>query len=172
MKYKNKLQIILTILVYLTLIQQNYSETKAIYLHTGSKTVDSNKFLGNWYMQTVVVSSSCPFIIPGTTTESTLQIKSLKSINKTIKTIWSGGKWTKTNGKLKLLNDKEAVTERVTNIKTKDKNLWKSILIDHLKYVDKDKIELDSIVLQYKNYKFIGEYRTHSILTKNTETQK
>lgn len=175
MKIKQIILLLIFSLFSLNLIIQSFSPTKAISLPTSSETSNYKRFIGHWSMQTIVVSSNCPFIIPGTTTESTLEIKSQESTNSTrkiIRTIWEGGKWSATNGELKLLNNKEAITERVTNIKTKDKNLWKSILIDHLKYIDKDEIELESIVLQYKNRKFIGEYRTHSILTKNIQRQE
>ena len=175
MNTKNKLLMLSITLLCLNLVIQNFSQTKAIHIPDENEISNYGNFLGDWYMQTIVVSSSCPFIIPGTTTESTLEIRSAQSAapqKKALKTIWAGGKWATTNGELKLLNNKEAITERVTNIRTKDKNLWKSILIDHLKYIDKDEIELDSIVLQYKNSKFIGEYRTHSILTKNLQKTK
>ena len=65
-----------------------------------------------------------------------------------------------------MLNEREAISERVTSFKTNDRNSWKSILIDHLKLTEENTIQSESIVLQYKNGKFIGEYKTFSILTK------
>ena len=142
----------------------------AITLPSNEMIYDVEKFIGSWYMQTVVTSSNCPFVITGTTTESKIEIKPQKKtsgIKKIFKITWIGGKWAKSNGTIKLLNNKEAITERITRIKTKDNNLWKSVLIDHFKFLDLNKMESESIVLQYKNKKFIGEYRTYSILTKN-----
>ena len=134
------------------------------------KTVDTKEgFLGKWSMQTVVTSSNCPYILTGTTTESNLEIKTLpmkrEGVN-FLKALWKGGKWANSSGTIKLLNEKEAISERVTSFKTNDRNNWKSILIDHLKLTENNTIHSESIVLQYKNGQFIGEYKTFSILTK------
>lgn len=127
-------------------------------------------FLGKWSMQTIVTSSNCPYILTGTTTESKLEIKPIpikrKGVN-FLKAFWKGGKWAKSSGTIKLLTKNEAISERVTSFKTNDKNNWKSILIDHLKLTEDNIIHSESIVLQYKNGKFIGEYKTFSILTKS-----
>ena len=135
------------------------------------KIIDTKEgFLGKWNMQTIVTSSNCPYILTGTTTESNLEIKTLQSKKEGVnflKALWKGGKWTNSSGTIKLLNDREAITERVTNFKTTDRNSWKSILIDHLKLTEDNTIHSESIVIQYKNGKFIGEYKTFSILTKS-----
>ena len=121
-------------------------------------------------MQTIVTSSNCPYILTGTTTESNLEIKTLpikrEGVN-FLKALWKGGKWANSSGTIKLLNDREAITERITSFKTNDRNNWKSILIDHLKLTEDNTIHSESIVIQYKNGKFIGEYKTFSILTKS-----
>ncbi len=130
-------------------------------------------FYGKWNMQTIVTSSNCPYILTGTTTESNLEIRPtlFKNLKKNkvnfLKAFWKGGKWSDSNGTIKLLNGNEAISERITNFKTNDRNNWKSILIDHLKLTEDNTIHSESIVLQYKNDKFIGEYKTFSILTKS-----
>ena len=129
-----------------------------------------NKFYGKWYMQTIVTSSNCPYILTGTTTESNLAIKPSfikKHRRNFLKAFWKGGTWTNSSGTIKLLSENEAISERVTSFKTNDRNNWKSILIDHLKLTEDNTIHSESIVLQYKNGKFIGEYKTFSILTKS-----
>lgn len=128
--------------------------------HTGI-----NKFLGKWTMQTIVIDSSCPFVLVGTTTESNLEIEPLDE-KKSLKAFWEGGNWTSSTGTIKLLNKKEAITERVTEFISNDSNNWKAILIDHLKLSDNDTMQSESIVIQYKNGLAVGEYRTISILTK------
>ena len=82
------------------------------------------------------------------------------------KALWKGGKWSTSSGTIKLLNEKEAITERVTEFKTNDKNNWKAILIDHLKLDENNTMHSESIVIQYKNGSSVGEYKTISILTK------
>lgn len=124
-----------------------------------------NKFLGKWNMQTIVIDSSCPFVLVGTTTESNLEIEPLDE-KKSLKAFWEGGNWTSSTGTIKLLNKKEAITERVTEFISNDRNNWKAILIDHLKLSDNDTMQSESIVIQYKNGLAVGEYRTISILTK------
>lgn len=128
-----------------------------------------NKFLGEWNMQTIVTTSSCPYIFVGSTTESKLEIKP-ESDNTSgkylLKALWKGGKWSKSTGTIKLLNDNEAITERITKFKTNDKNNWKAILIDHLKLDENNTMQSESIVIQYKNGLLVGEYKTFSILTK------
>ncbi len=152
------------------LLSNNWQITNAITIPK-EKTVNAKEgFLGNWNMQTIVTSSNCPYILTGTTTESNLEIKSAATKRKEVnflKALWKGGKWTNSSGTIKLLNEREAISERVTNFKTNDKNKWKSILIDHLKLTEDNTIHSESIVLQYKNGKFIGEYKTFSILTKS-----
>ena len=138
----------------------------ALYVKN-TKVSKNNNFLGNWYMQTIVISSDCPYIMKGTTTESKLLIQQDKVRNPNLlKAVWVGGKWSDSKGKIKLLSEKEAITERTTNFKTEDNDTWKSILIDHLKVIEEDTLQSESIVIQYKNGKPVGEYTTFSILTK------
>lgn len=134
------------------------------------KITSSNNFLGKWNMQTIVTKSSCPYILVGSTTESNLEIK--PSIqNKTnkifLKILWKGGKWKKSTGIIKLLNNKEAVSERKTEIVTKDSNKWNVVLIDHYNLEEENIMHSESIVIQYKNGTPVGEYKTQSILTKS-----
>ena len=144
--------------------------TNAINLPIERKVDTKEGFLGKWNMQTIVTSSNCPYILTGTTTESNLEIRPTpiqkKGVN-LLKALWKGGKWANSSGTIKLLNGKEAISERVTSFKTNDRNNWKSILIDHLKLTEDNTIQSESIVLQYKNGRFIGEYKTFSILTKS-----
>ncbi|MBI2996646.1 MAG: hypothetical protein HYY52_08105 [Candidatus Melainabacteria bacterium] len=126
-------------------------------------------FIGKWNMQTVVTNSKCPYVIVGSTTESQLEIKDVinnSPQNISLRALWKGGKWTKSQSLIKLLNEKEAVTERVTKFKTNNNNKWKAILIDHLKLDENNIMHSESIVIQYKNDIFVGEYKTYSILTK------
>lgn len=144
----------------------NYSITANALILTKEREVKVNsEFIGTWNMQTVVTSSNSPYILTGTTTESKLEIKAPIKTNSILTGLWKGGNWTKSIGTIKLLNNKEAITERVTNIKTNG-NSWKSVLIDHLKLTEDNLIQSESIVIQYKNNEFVGEYKTFSILTK------
>ena len=133
-----------------------------------------NEFLGKWSMQTIVTDSNCPYVFVGSTTESNLEIKPVFSPagkQSLFKALWEGGKWSKSSGKIKLLSDKEAITERVTEFIANDKNNWKAILIDHLKLNENNTIHSESIVIQYKNGLEVGQYKTFSILTKSNETE-
>lgn len=138
----------------------NIIKVSAITLPIEQTEINKNKFIGKWDIKTIVIDSNCPYIIVGSTTESNLEIK------QTLKALWSGGKWTDSTTTIKLLNDKEAITERVTGFKTKDKDNWKAILIDHLKLADSNSMESESVVIQYKNGLVVGEYKTFSILTR------
>ena len=159
----------LTILIS-CLVTCNCQITDAITIAKERKVDTKEGFLGKWKIQTIVTSSNCPYILAGTTTESNLEIKSTpiqrEGVN-FLKALWKGGKWANSSGTIKLLSEKEAISERVTSFKTNDRNNWKSILIDHLKLTEENTIHSESIVLQYKNGKFIGEYKTFSILTKS-----
>ena len=148
----------------------NVQITHAITIPKEKQVDTKEEFLGKWNMQIIVTSSNCPYILTGTTTESNLEIKPLPLKKRGVhflKALWKGGKWANSTGTLKLLNEKEAISERITSFKTNDRNNWKSILIDHLKLTEDNTIHSESIVLQYKNGKFIGEYKTFSILTKS-----
>lgn len=152
------------------LLTYNCQITSAITIPKEKKVDIKEGFLGKWDMQTIVTSSNCPYILTGTTTESNLEIKIVPIKRKEmifLKALWKGGKWADSSGTIKLLNEREGISERVTSFKTNDKNDWKSILIDHLKLTEDNTIHSESIVLQYKNGKFIGEYKTFSILTKS-----
>lgn len=141
----------------------------ALYIPKERESFIPNEFFGKWKMQTIVTESGCPYIIVGSTTESNLEIKpTVKTLVKKylLKAFWKGGKWKDSKGFIKILNEKEAITERVTEMKTKDKNTWKAILIDHLHLKDNNQIHSESIVIQYKNNEMVGEYKTFSILTK------
>ena len=152
------------------LLTYNCQITNAITIPKEKRFNTKEEFLGKWNMQTIVTSSNCPYILTGTTTESNLEIKPTpiqrKGVN-LLKALWKGGKWANSNGTIKLLTESEAISERVTSFKTNDRNNWKSILIDHLKLTEDNTIHSESIVMQYKNGKFIGEYKTFSILTKS-----
>lgn len=126
-------------------------------------------FIGKWKMKTIVTFSSCPDVLVGSTTESKLEIKpqvNSKVQNNSIKAFWKGGNWKKSIGTVKLLNEKEAITERVTKIRTSKNENWEAVLIDHLNLEEKDIIHTESIVIQYKNGNIVGEYKTYSILTR------
>ena len=152
------------------LMISNYYLANAITIPKEKQVDTKEGFLGKWTMQTIVTSSNCPYILTGTTTESNLEIKPTpiqrEGLN-ILKAFWRGGKWANSSGTIKLLNKKEGISERVTSFKTNDRNNWKSILIDHLKLTEDNTIHSESIVLQYKNGRFIGEYKTFSILTKS-----
>lgn len=122
-------------------------------------------FVGQWDMKTVVTRSNCSEIIVGSTTESKLIIKK-KSRNNAFEAIWQGGIWSNSSSTLKPLTNKEALTQRVTNLKLNDDDEWKAELIDHLFQEDKSTIYSESLVKQYKNDILIGEYKTFSILKK------
>ena len=141
----------------------------AIYLKKPIQNTYKSEFVGKWKMQTIVTDSKCPYILIGSTTESDLEIKpSLKKkLNSFLyKAFWSGGNWKNSAGTIKFLSNKEAVTERLTQMKTRDNNTWKAILVDHLHLEDGGIIHSESIVTQYKNEIPVGEYKTFSILTK------
>ncbi len=167
----NNLKKIIVCIIFLIsyLLTYNCHLTNAITIPREKQVDTKEGFLGKWNMQTIVTSSNCPYILTGTTTESDLEIKILPmkrdGVN-FLKALWKGGKWADSSGTIKLLNEKEAISERVTSFKTNDRNNWKSILIDHLKLTEDNTIYSESIVLQYKNGEFIGEYKTFSILTK------
>lgn len=135
-----------------------------------------NEFLGSWNMQTIVTNSNCPYIFVGSTTESNLEIKpalntkNTNSKHQILKGLWKGGNWTQSSSTIKLLNEKEAITERITEFKTKDENYWKAVLIDHLQLDENNSMHSESIVIQYKNGLPVGEYKTYSILTKSETT--
>ena len=152
------------------LLAYNCQTTEAITIAKEKRVDTKEGFLGKWNMQTIVTSSNCPYILTGTTTESNLEIKPIaiqrEGVN-FLKALWKGGKWANSSGTIKLLTKNEAISERVTSFKTNDRNNWKSILIDHLQLTEDNTIHSESIVLQYKNGKFIGEYKTFSILTKS-----
>ena len=144
------------------------NNVQAIYLKKPTQDPYKDEFVGKWKMQTIVTDSKCPYILVGSTTESNLEIKlSLqKKLNSFLKVLWRGGNWEESKGTIKFLSDKEAITERLTHMKTRDNNKWKAILIDHFYLKDKDVIHSESIVTQYKNNVPVGEYKTFSILTK------
>ena len=159
-----------SMMLIIYLLTCNCQATNAINIPVERKIEAKEGFLGKWNMQTIVTSSNCPYILTGTTTESNLEIKPTpiqrEGVN-FLKALWKGGKWANSSGTIKLLSKNEAISERVTSFKTNDRNNWKSILIDHLKLTEDNTIHSESIVLQYKNGKFIGEYKTFSILTKS-----
>ena len=153
------------------LLELAFTPTHALSINIPQNDRDnfSQEFLGKWKMQSVVTSSRCPYVIVGSTTESELEITPEINSNRNIllNAIWHGGNWTDCTGNIKFLNKKEAITERVTELKSDDENIWKAILIDHLKLdEDKNKMQSESIVIQYKNGQAVGEYKTYSILTK------
>ncbi len=159
-------------LILLLILTVSFCELKPVFALNVPRTTTTNiepEFYGKWNMQTIVTSSNCPYILTGTTTESNLEIKPAiikKKGIRLLKAFWKGGKWTDSTGTIKFLSKNEAISERITRFKTSDRNSWKSILIDHLKLTEDNTIHSESIVLQYKNGKFIGEYKTFSILTK------
>ena len=165
MDIKFKFLILVLVLLNTTLI----SNARIINLpHEGSLSY-TNSFVGNWDMKTIVVDSNCPYVFVGTTTKSKLKIKLTfvpQIKNFILKGLWFGGNWEKSKSFIKILNKKEAITERVTEYKSKDENNWKAILIDHLKLDEDNVIHSESIVIQYKNGIPVGEYKTFSILTK------
>ncbi len=159
----NKLKQIKICLLLITIISLLFTSTaKAIIIPREENTFNPKHFLGKWDMQTIVTSSKCPYVLVGSTTESNLEIKD-------VRILWKGGNWKTSIGKIKFLNSKEAISERVTEMKTNDKNNWKAILIDHLKLDENNIMHLESIVIQYKNGISVGEYKTLSILTKSEQ---
>lgn len=161
--------IIILFLLFTFLIFNTTSPSIAIFIPKTNELIFKDKFSGKWLMQTIVTDSECPYIFTGSTTESKLEIKPLfinKTNNNLFKVRWQGGKWTSSNSVIKLLNEKEGITERVTKLETNDNNNWKAILIDHLYLDEENNMHSESIVTQYKNGIEVGEYKTFSILTK------
>lgn len=157
------------LLLLISLIYFELSTAHAITLPKERNTRIESRFIGKWKMKTIVTYSSCPDVLVGSTTESKLEIKPQLNPNvekSTIKAFWKGGKWKKSIGTVKLLNEKEAITERITKIKTSNNESWEAVLIDHLNMEEKDLIHTESIVIQYRNGNIVGEYKTYSILTR------
>ena len=152
------------------------SQANALILQPELKSNTQNNInqniFGNWNIQTIVTKSNCPYILVGTTTESSLEIKSdTKEKDKpaVLKALWKGGRWKKSKTTIKMLNDKEAISERITELRTKDNIRWKAILIDHLEFEENDIMHSESIVIQYKNDTLVGDYKTYSYLTKSED---
>ncbi len=167
MLYFKKFIILVLLLSLNNLLTLNTA--KAINIPKEKTNYTTEDFLGKWNMQTVVTSSNCPYVLVGSTTESDLEIKSSpknSSSTSILKALWKGGMWSQSIGEVKLLNKREAITERITEFKTNDNNNWKAILIDHLKLDENNIMHSESIVIQYKNGLSVGEYKTYSILTK------
>jgi hypothetical protein len=167
-----KLSNLLINLISVALIIGNCNQVLALNIPKEKNTsyYVKEKFLGRWDMQTIVTDSNCPFVLKGTTTESNLEIVPIpgsESEPNILKTSWQGGSWSKSFGTLKILNNNEAIAERVTEFVSKDNNNWKAILVDHLRLSDNDTIQSESIVIQYKNNALVGKYKTYSILTKS-----
>ena len=152
-----KIRFVLFIIIAISLLFTGTAN--AIIIPREKNAFDPTRFLGKWDMQTIVTSSNCPYVLVGSTTESNLEIKD-------VRILWKGGNWKTSIGKIKFLNNKEAISQRVTEMKTNDRNNWKAILIDHLKLDENNIMHLESIVIQYKNGISVGEYKTFSILTK------
>lgn len=145
----------------------NIPQGKCIVLPKQELKINISSFIGKWEVKTIVTESNCKEIIIGSTTESELVIKKAP-INDILHFIWDGGLWSKSNGILKILTNKEAISERVTELNIDKKNKWKAELIDHLYLTDEENIiHSESIVRQYKNNELIGEYKTFSILKKS-----
>ncbi len=166
----NKIQKLL--LIILIAINTIPIEANAITIpgFSTNNYLQKNKFIGSWNMQTIVTKSKCPYVLVGSTTESKLEIKpnsELRGTKPIFKVFWKGGDWSSSTGTIKLLNEKEAITERITEYKTNDSENWKAVLIDHLKLDENDSIRSESIVIQYKNGISVGEYKTFSILVKS-----
>ena len=159
-------QIYLKLATLIIMLIFSITNSSAIILPLKSEDISNKNFVGKWNIQTIVTDSNCPFVLVGSTTESKLEIKPGLKTKKSLKALWNGGDWSKSISTIKLLNEREAVTERTTEFETTDKNTWKAVLIDHLKLDEIDMIHSESIVIQYKNGLEVGQYKTYSILTK------
>lgn len=139
------------------------NSAKALYVPTIKDLNITEDFIGKWEMKTIVTESNCPYVIVGSTTESNLIIK--KGFEN-ITALWSGGNWSNSEVEVKALTEKEAIAQRETILKGNDNNNWKAFLLDHLFIEDDQNMHSESIVKQYKNGKFVGEYKTYSVLSK------
>ena len=163
MKFFGKSKLLVVLISMLSALLLSRVEAITLPKEKGLKNIEA--FIGQWEMKTVVTSSNCSEIIIGSTTESKLTIKK-KNRNNALEAIWQGGIWTNSSGTLKPLTEKEALTQRITELKLNDDNEWKAELIDHLFQEDESTIYSESLVKQYKNDILIGEYKTFSILKK------
>ena len=163
----SKIIIFLALFIKLFILDE-HNGICTIYIPKKTETIKQVQFLGTWRMQTLVTKSNCPYVLTGSATESILEIRQLKIKNKVnkFKAFWSGGKWSSSHSIIKPLNEKEAITERYTELKMHDNNIWKTILIDHFYLEENDLMRLESLATQYKNGNPVGEYKTISILTK------
>lgn len=168
-KAKKRFQIISLAIIVLI----NIASAKATTLPKAFTEINTNKntknLIGKWEMQSVVTDSNCPNIPIGSTTESTLEIISNTNNNSIFKTLWTGGKWKRSIGRIKLLTNKEGVLERFTKTKEDKNTYWSAILIDHIYIDDENVMHSESIIKQYKNNEYIGEYKTLSVLVKKLE---
>ena len=138
-------------------------ESSALYVIDTNKTHELNSYFeGNWNVKTIVTHSSCPYIIVGSTTISKIEIK--KDLNR-YKGYWSGGNWSKSEFRIDQLSETEAISERVTK-NSVENTVWEAVLTDHLSLGDDNKIRSESIANQFKNGKYVGEYKTYSVLSK------
>ena len=163
MKLIGKTKVLVSLISILSILLLGKVEAITIPQDKGFKNIEA--FIGQWEMKTIVTSSNCSEVIIGSTTESKLIIKK-KNHNNILEAIWQGGIWSSSSSTLKPLTNKEALTQRVTNLKLNDDNEWKAELIDHLFQEDESTIYSESLVKQYKNDILIGEYKTFSVLKK------
>lgn len=156
----------ITVVIILIAINSFFTVTaKAIYIPRQNNNIEQNEFIGTWKIKSIVTESSCPYVIVGSTTQSKLKIE--LDENKNLKALWEGGNWTNSDGQIKILSINEILSERITFLNSNN-NSWKAILTDHLYLNDNENhiMHSETHVKQYKNGEFVGNYKTHSTLTK------
>lgn len=156
-KYKLKSHLII-LMLFLT-FQPSYG----IYIPNHEISDGNSYFVGKWNIKTIVTESTCPYVIVGTTTSSKLEI--IKETT-ALTSIWNGGNWSPSVSEIQALSNKELLINRKTKITTNNER-WEAVLVDHIFPSGDDYLKSESIVKQYKNGSFVGEYKTFSILTRN-----
>ncbi|MGD9681507.1 MAG: hypothetical protein AB7W16_10010 [Candidatus Obscuribacterales bacterium] len=122
-------------------------------------------FVGTWQCVTRVTSSAVETVSPGTTLAS--EVRFVADPGGKVKAVWVQPGWTEAQAAAVAWNDSEARVDRTCYYYGEGMNgSWASRSRDHFVRKSPDTIECDSYVDQYLDGRYLGRYRTISVLTK------
>jgi len=124
-------------------------------------------FVGTWQCVTRVTSSAVETVNPGTTLASEVRFVAEPGGKGKVKAVWVQPGWTEAQAAAVAWNDSEARVDRTCYYYGEGMNgSWASRSRDHFVRKSPDTIECDSYVDQYLDGRYLGRYRTISVLTK------
>lgn len=128
---------------------------------TAREAYYQSQLVGDWDVSTEVTWSDCPYVREGQTANSQLKVSDTNGV---LYPQWIANEWALVDNKAIRITEKDEILWERSNKLTRNGKYWFVESKDKFSFDKKGNLVAESLVKQYLNGEFVGEYVTRSTL--------